>query len=42
MNIFYEGDILRYEVYNFKKDFGNGFIGYKMYKVLYSGDDMLL
>lgn len=42
MHIFHEGDTLKYEPHNLKKDFGNGPIGYKMYKVLHRGDDMLL
>lgn len=42
MRIFHEGDTLVYESHNLRKDFGNGPIGYKMYKVLHRGEDVLL
>lgn len=42
MRIFHEGDTLYYEAHNLKKDYGNGPIGYKLYKVLFQGEENVL
>lgn len=42
MRVFHEGDTLNFEAYDLNKQFGNGPVGYKLYKVLHRGENLLL
>lgn len=42
MRVFHEGDTLYFESHNLKKDYGEGPLGYKLYKVLFQGEENIL